>query len=71
MLVLSAVANRKGNVTRFDVVRAEDGTVKEVAAGLPPGEYKALDGSNVLDFSTGYRTVQDIEVNGKVVTIEA
>ena len=71
MLVLSARADRKGNVKSFDVVRAEEGRVQDVAAGLPTGEYKALDGSRVLDFTTGYRTVQDVTVGDSTVTIEA
>jgi hypothetical protein len=73
MLILSAVADRKtGNVKRFDVVRADDTDyIVEAAEGLPEGAYKALTGDRVVDFSTGYRTVQDIEVDGKSTTIPA
>jgi hypothetical protein len=70
MLVLSAVL-KGGKVKRFDVVRAEEGSYLDAAEGLPAGEYKVLDGARVLDLTTGYRTVQDIEVDGKSTSIPA
>jgi hypothetical protein len=72
MLVLSAVL-KKGKLARFDVVRAEEThVISDAVAGLPAGEYKILSDSNrVLDLTTEYRTVQDIEVDGNTTTIPA
>jgi hypothetical protein len=69
-LVLRAV-ERKGVLQRFDVVRADNGHVEDLVAGLETGSYKVLsDANRVVDVSTSYRTVQDITYDGETTTRE-
>jgi hypothetical protein len=60
-LVLREKQNRKGETTRFDVVRAEEGSPSEILSGIEAGEYRILSGASIGRVNVSYRTVQDID----------
>jgi hypothetical protein len=60
-LVLKA-REKRGAVIAFDVMRAEQGGLKEILEDIPAGDYKVMDGNTVVDVGVSYRTVQDIDI---------
>jgi hypothetical protein len=59
-LVLRERQNRRGETKRFDVVRAEAGSIQQVLEDIPEGQYRIMDGVSINTFDVSYRTVQDI-----------